>query len=522
MNRSFVINVVIAILSNVLIKPLYIFGIDREVQLRLPEGQYGLFTVLLNLMFILQISNDLGLQQYINTQTAREPNRFHILFPRAVIAKGLLSVFYALVVCLLAAIMGYWEHPGLLLGVLSIQLLSSAVLFARAAISGLGHYRIDSLLSVFDRFLLILVCGFLLYGGLVQQAFQLRWFILAQCATLAVTLVACLLVIHKRKIQTLQWQYPGHGEIINIIRKGLPYALVVVLMSVYTYMDSIMLEKLLPQQIASSSGQPVSLGLLQVDNYAAAFRLFTAANMLGFVFAGLLLPMYSRLLSEGKSVAELVKISFLLLWGLSLAIAIPVCVFSADVIQVLYYPKYDVAALTPILTWLMLAFVANGGMYIFSSVLVADQKLHLVNKTALLGVCINALLNALLIPRYMAQGAAFASFVTQAVVTALYFFQVQRQHHPPFSLSDYLRIGLYPLVIIGLSVLVYAVLGSGYDSVSGWPASILPTPAVLPAGQGVWWLAIRLGLAGGFSVLAFWAMGFVSVKKMLTLLKNRK
>jgi len=58
MKRAFASNLVLLLGINFLIKPLYIFGIDREVQNAVGPEQYGLFFALLNLTYLFQIVND--------------------------------------------------------------------------------------------------------------------------------------------------------------------------------------------------------------------------------------------------------------------------------------------------------------------------------------------------------------------------------------------------------------------------------------------------------------------------------
>src|ERR1019366_9241981 len=86
-----------------------------------------------------------------------------------------------------------------------------------------------------------------------------------------------------------------------ILKKSLPFAILMMLMACYNRLDTVMLERMLPD------------GAKQVGIYAHGFRLLDAANMIGFLFAGLLLPIFSRMLKYKESVEALVKLSFLLL-----------------------------------------------------------------------------------------------------------------------------------------------------------------------------------------------------------------
>ena len=71
MNREFFINVLFLIFVNLLIKPFYIFGIDRTVQNTVAPGDYGIYFALFNFTFLFQIINDFGIQNFNNRNIAQ-------------------------------------------------------------------------------------------------------------------------------------------------------------------------------------------------------------------------------------------------------------------------------------------------------------------------------------------------------------------------------------------------------------------------------------------------------------------
>lgn len=58
-------------------------------------------------------------------------------------------------------------------------------------------------------------------------------------------------------------------------------------MNMYTRVDAPLMERMLVD------------GREQTNIYASAFRLLEASNVIGYLFAGLLMPMYARLLKAG-------------------------------------------------------------------------------------------------------------------------------------------------------------------------------------------------------------------------------
>lgn len=398
MKREFLVNLSFLLIINLIIKPLYLFGVDRVVQNTLEPGAYGMYFALFNFTLIFQIISDLGIQYFNNRHIAQHPHLLDKYFPIFFGLKLLLSGIYGLVVWVGAWWLGYWASQPLLLACLIIyQLLSSLLLFLRANISGLGWYGWDSLLSVTDRGLAIVVLGIPLWLGWLPPGFSIEWFAGIQVGVMAVAVSLALLLLRRRlgRIR-LRWR-----SLLTrwVLRAAMPYALAVALMSVYTRVDGVLLERLLVD------------GTQAAARYAAAFRLLDAANMIGYLFAALLLPMYAKLLQQRQDVLPLVHLGIQLLWSGAFALVSAVVIFREPIMATLYPgPSTTGGAL---LGWLMISFIPMTGSYVFSTLLVARGSLMPLNGVYLAGVGFNFLLNLALIPSWGALGAAITNCLTQ-------------------------------------------------------------------------------------------------------------
>ena len=138
--------------------------------------------------------------------------------------------------------------------------------------------------------------------------------------------------------------------------------------------------------------------------------------MLGFLVAGLLLPLFSRMLKERSDVSELTVLGFRLVLAGSLAVAV-FGSMNAHAVMGLRYSEHvnDSAPAFALLVW---CFVAVCTTYIFGTLLTASGALRRLNMLAGAGALLNIGLNLVLIPIWKAEGAAWASLVTQ-VITAL-------------------------------------------------------------------------------------------------------
>ena len=398
MKREFLINLIFLLGINVLVKPLYLFGIDRNVQNLLAPGEYGVYAQILSLTYLLQMIADFGLQNYNNRQIAQHRFLVGKYFPALVSAKILLSFLFASLVIGTSILLGYWQRfPDLVILLALNQILLSFLLFLRSNVSGLGYYRWDSFLSILDKLLMILLLGTVFWLGYQKEHFQLSWFVWAQTISFLTPITLAIILLRKDLTRfRLRFNWP---LITVIIKQSYPYALVVLLMTLYTRIDMIMLGKLLKN------------GDVEADLYASAYRLLDAANMFGYLFATLLLPMFARLLKQQGMVGALVRTGIQLIWAGAIPLTAALFFYQDVVMEALYV---DGSAYSGrILAWLMLSFIAVTGSYIYGTLLTANGSLMAMNRIFLIGVIANILLNWWLIPNYQSIGAAMATCVTQ-------------------------------------------------------------------------------------------------------------
>lgn len=401
MKREFLLNIIFLLTANLLIKPFYLFGIDRTVQNTVSESDYGLYFALFNFTFLFQIVNDFGIQNYNSRNIAQHRQLLVKYVPNFIVLKGSLSLVYLVLVLGFGWWAGYTlPHFSLLLFIAFNQILFSLVLYLRSNVTGLGHYRLDSLLSVTDRLLLILICGFLLWGNVLPGPFRIEWFVWAQTTSLGITALLALGIVFRRLPRLSLKLRPAFLR--YLLRASAPYALSIFLMSAYYRLDGIMIEQLL------------SDGAREAGLYASAYRLYEAANMVGFLFAGLLLPIFSRMLKEQSLIAPLVYFSFKLIVMSGIILLLSVWSYSTEIMQLLYESGSVYSG--RILFYLCGSYLAVSGTYVFGTLLVAGGHTRQLNYVFAIGLAINLTLNLLLIPSMKAEGAAMATLATQIFI----------------------------------------------------------------------------------------------------------
>lgn len=418
MQRKFLANLSFLLLLNLIIKPVWIFGIDLNVQNTVGAEAYGFYFTLFNFSFLFNILFDFGITNFNNRNIAQNTQLLNKHFSSIIILKILLGILYFFVTFLAAVIWGYRGkelHMLLFLGI--NQFLISFILYLRSNVSALLFFKTDSVLSVLDRIVMIAICSVLLWGGITKSPFKIEWFVYAQTIAYLITfLVAYTVVIKKASFKRLNWNYPFF---VMILKQSLPYALLVLLMTFYNKIDTVMLVRLIDG----------AAGRIQSGIYAHAYRLLDAVNSFAFLFSMLLLPLFAKLIKIGTGVEKIVKLSFSILFVLSVIVTAVSVVFSYPIMDLLYELHISESArLFPVL---MASFIAISTSYIFGTLLTANGNLKLLNYLAGFGMILNVMLNILLIPRHGAYGSAWASLLTQSsisilqVILSIHFFKIK-------------------------------------------------------------------------------------------------
>ncbi|MCX6281755.1 MAG: oligosaccharide flippase family protein [Bacteroidetes bacterium] len=405
MQRKFLTNLSLLLFLNLLIKPFWVFGIDRTVQNLVGVEAFGFYFVVFNFSFLFNILLDLGITNFNNRNIAQNHHLLSKHFSGILLMKLLLAFLY-LGVTFFVAVWKYNPDQLKLLGVLAFnQFLISFILYLRSNISGLLMFKTDSFLSVLDRMLMILFCGILLWGHVTSTPFRIEWFVYSQTAAYVFTAItALLIVIKKAKFKRLNWNWPFF---LMIMKQSAPFALLVLFMTFYNRLDPVMLGILLDK----------SKGNEQAGIYASGFRIFDAVNMIAYLFSVLLVPVFSKMIKHKENVEQMVKLSFTMIITPAILIALGSFFYSNELMALLYNAHlHDSAHVFQIL---MGGFIAVSATYIFGTLLTANGNLKELNIIACCGLLISFSCNFFLIPKFLAIGSAYASLITQFTTAAV-------------------------------------------------------------------------------------------------------
>lgn len=491
MPRPFLQNVGFLLVLNLLIKPVFIFGIDLAVQNRVGPEAYGFYFALFNFAFLFNVLLDFGINNFNQRLIARDPKRVEAWLPNIILVKALLAIaFYAAVFAVALGLRFEPEQLRLLVWLSLNRVLVSFHMYFRSNVSGLQAFRTDAVLSILDRGLTILVVGALLYTEVLGRAFTVQDFVYATTFSLSLTALGSLAALLKI---TGPIRPSWNRRLLRVVlTRAYPFALLGVLMTIYNRVDGVMLERLLGED-----------GDLQAGIYAAAYRLLDAGTMFAFLISGILLPLFARMRKEGQNVWPVARSSWRLLLAVSVTAAVLSAVHAEALMRLLYTEADGYWGAT--FAWLMPGFVFNATVYVFGSLLTAENQLRGLNRIALAGVAGNILLNLLLIPRYQALGAAYATLATQALVAVAHLVYTARVFEWPRRLSGEALRGLgFTLLLVALALGLEWTLGPGLPEALGGSSK-----------DAAWgWLGRAL-FAGGGALLAAWAFGLLNPRELL-------
>lgn len=433
--KDFIFNIVLLIFLNLLIKPFWILGIDVGVQNSVGAENYGLYFAVLNFTFLFNMLLDMGITNFNNRNIARHQQLLHKHLSGIITLKLLLAVVYMVVVFAVALVIGYRGFQLWLLFWMAInQFLNAFILYLRSNVSALLMFKTDSCLSVLDRMLMIVFCSVLLWGGVTSEPFRIEWFVYSQTVAYTIAaLTALTIVVAKGKVTRLSW---NPTFFLMILKKSLPFAILFLLMSFYNRIDSVMLERLLPESIGAS----------EAGIYASAFRLLDALVMIAYLFSVILLPLFSKMLKNNENITPIVKSSFSLLFLFSVTAVVLLESFRLPVLDLLY--REHVTESAAVFRFLIPGIIPISFTYIFGTILTANGNMKLLNITAVAGIVVNMAVNLLLIPRLQAVGAAIASLSTQSVVAMLQVTIAFRQLKVPFKALPIVSAVFFTVVLV--------------------------------------------------------------------------
>lgn len=436
------------LIANLLVKPFWLLGIEVGVQNAVGTQMYGLYFAVFNLSYIFNILLDLGITNFNTRNIAQYPKLIVKHLSGILTIKLLLLALYLVVTFSVGALLGYGSQQFHLLVWLCVnQFLNSLIVYLRSNFEGLLLFKWDSLLSVMDRLLMIAICGLLLWGP-AAEGFCIEWFVYAQTVAYLLTAATALWVLaRKTGFRRLHWNRPFS---MAILKKSLPFALLVLLMASYNRLDPVMLQKLSPQ----------GLGDYNAGIYAGAFRLLDALTMISYLASVAMLPIFSKMTKpqadpDGHRAAEL-RDTLRLMTGFMTVFAVTAaCTLSCldrELMSLFYNDNIDDYA--SVFRIVIFCIIPVSATYVFGTLLTAAGRLRMLNLFAATALLINLGVNLVCIPRWGAVGSAWAGLTAQTFMAVAQTVAAVKMFRIKLTFGYILRIAIFALSIIACTFCV--------------------------------------------------------------------
>jgi O-antigen/teichoic acid export membrane protein len=397
------------ILLNAIIKPIWIFAIDRQVQNEVGIAAYGAYFSIFNLCIVFSFLLDLGLTNFYNRQLSARDESVSDKAGSFIYIKLLLALLYAFVISFIIVVSGIkrWD---IVLYVMLTMILTSLFVFLRSIVTSHQWFQTDAWLSVLDKLLMIFLCGtFLYFPSLLGRISIERFLVLQLCCTAVATLITFIIILVRKFHFRFKKLWPG----AQVFKAAFPYAIIVLLMAFHSRIDGFLLERI--------------SGAEEAGKYAGAYRLLDAANMIGFLFASFLLPYITRHWTEKKNITNVVLNIRHLLLVFSLTVSC-VGIFLGPWIQQVLYHHEDGASIQ-VLQWCLPAVVGYSLVHVYGTVLTATGYITSFAYITAISIVINLCINIILIPSLGAKASCIAALSSQFFcgIGAMFFVKQKLQ-----------------------------------------------------------------------------------------------
>lgn len=367
----------------------------------LGDVEFGKFTFALMLGQVFETLMDFGLHQVTIRAVARDRSRATALLQHTLTIKLLWAA--GTMAALVMAVNILRPAPGEADVRTACYLIGGSLVFRsymltiRGVLQGLERFGWDSLVVIADRGLLLAfgLAALMSGGGVRNLAIA---FVLARGIAL---LLAAMLT--QTRLGGLAFRYDA-AVWRDLHTTALPLGFFLVVLNLYSYLDSVM------------------LGVLRSDAetglYGAAYKIYEGFTYAPMALSAVLTPRLSALFrSDPARHRELAIKGTVGSVALALVVGAVGYLFATPILVLLFGAGYREATVPFQILCAGLPIVF--AIWIVHAVAISVDRERLLLKTGLIGLAVNVALNLYVIPRFGGSGAAFATVVGECVSLAV-------------------------------------------------------------------------------------------------------
>jgi O-antigen/teichoic acid export membrane protein len=368
---------------------------------RLGAAGWGELSVAGSLTTIVSTVAALGMGTLVLRDIAADHKKSPMLMGAAIVSRMLLSLPSLFVVAVVAWVVGYPLHTQIVIYIASVAMIFRFLAGPfQSGFQALERMKFNSLSTIINEFLVTVASVALV---LVGQG------VIVLCLVSAATalLLLALNIIWWRSMGPIQLRLDLRMQRYLIIG-GLPFWATGIFLTIYLYIDSLMLS--------------VMTNTTVVGWYNVPTRLFGMMLFIPTILGTAMFPAMARLFKKApREMVKLARRSFNLLTCLSLPVAVGGMLLARQLITVLYGPTFSPSiAIMIVLSATLVPTYLN---ILVNQFLVATERQVVWTKVMAAACIVNPLINLVLISFYQRQhgngafGAALALLLTEGLMT---------------------------------------------------------------------------------------------------------
>jgi O-antigen/teichoic acid export membrane protein len=362
---------------------------------------FGLFSYVLSFFWLFVSLSTLGLESITTREIIKQPEKRDEIIGTVFFLRLAGSVTAIASVGLALIFLGEETNTTIM-----ILLLSGSFLFQ--SFSAIEYYFRGKVQAKYNAYALsasVLVSSLLKVIFILIKA-PLIYFVVAVVFEYAVLAIGLVAVYHLNAFSIFNWKY-SKSLASSLLKDAWPLALSGIVVMIYMKIDQIMIKNMMSEEA--------------VGYYASAVRLCEAWYFIPVTLCNSIFPaiVNAKNVSEEFYNNRMQKLYDILTW-LAIGIAIPVTIFSNQIITLLFGSEFSPAS--PVLTIYIWAGIAVFLGVASSQYLINENLTKLSFLRTLIGMIINVFLNLLLIPVYGIIGSAIATLVSYTIVTFILSF----------------------------------------------------------------------------------------------------
>lgn len=365
----------------------------------LTVSDFGLLALALAITGIVSLFVELGLDQLMIREVARDQRQIPAYFTDAMLIKLVLSIAALIVTILAVRLAGFDAGVASVIMILTLAMLPAGFYHLLVALfMGLEKMAWVAAGNSFGELLRLSLMALVLFAGYGLEA--VAWTYVVSVSLLA---LAGFIVVRLKVSELLS--PPTMSAMRVMVRQSIPFMFLGLFFVVYFKIDFIMLAWLKDEQV--------------VGSYAAAFRLMESLLFVPAAFMGAVYPSLSRISSAGRdSVLRASHKTLRYMAMIGIPVGFGVTVLAERIVLLLFGESYSDSVLPlRIIIWAMVLIFIN---CVCPVGLNATNRQKLSVYVTATGIIVNIALNLFLIPPFGAVGTSVATVVTEMVTTAVF------------------------------------------------------------------------------------------------------